>query len=146
MVPEIENPKFTINGGIECFLSFPDGERVPCHLSASDPMTAEMFARALELDPQPYDGPTMEELLTAERSFRKASRTAVQIALHRAGRLDEAATLAASDPEAKLIWDNAPVYRRASPLVAALAAGAGWTDAEIDAVFDAAAEIERNEL
>lgn len=53
----------------------------------------------------------------------------------------DAIVAGAGDPFAKLAWEEAIEFRRDSPTVTALAAGAGLGDAELDQLFRAAAQI-----
>ncbi len=66
-------------------------------------------------------------------------------ALHLAGHLPAVEAIMAA-PEtpmlAKLAWANALTFERSSPTLAALASSLGMTDADLDALFTAAASIE----
>lgn len=66
-------------------------------------------------------------------------------ALHLAGHLEAVKAIMAA-PETpvltKLAWDNALSFERTSPTLASLAAALGMTDADLDALFTAAASIE----
>ena len=66
-------------------------------------------------------------------------------ALHLAGKLTAVQAIMAA-PEtpmlAKLAWENALSFERSSPTLASLAAMLGMTDADLDALFTAAAQIE----
>ncbi|MGI9142461.1 MAG: hypothetical protein ACR2IJ_04660 [Fluviibacter sp.] len=62
-------------------------------------------------------------------------------ALLQAGLLDDVIALMAdpaTDPLVKLAWDTAIEYRRLSPAVLGLATALGWTDTDLDDLFDVA--------
>lgn len=73
----------------------------------------------------------------------EVSRFQAKAALALAGRLAEAdaAVAASGNMVLQLAWDNATVFRRDSPGIAALAGGIGLDDAALDALFVAAAGI-----
>lgn len=74
---------------------------------------------------------------------QSVSRFQARAAMHVAGLLDQVeAAIAQADTLAQMAWTDAVEFRRDSPTIAALAAQIGLTDAEIDALFRAAAEIE----
>jgi hypothetical protein len=74
---------------------------------------------------------------------QEVSRFQGLAALMDAGLLaDVNAALAAAGPLAQLAWAEASVFRRHSPLIAAMAAGFGLTEEQVDALFVAAAQIE----
>lgn len=65
-------------------------------------------------------------------------------ALLDAGLLDDVLTLVndpAADPKVVLAWNNALSFERASPMVAGIAAALTWTEEQLDALFEAAAQI-----
>ncbi len=73
----------------------------------------------------------------------EVSRFQARAALHIAGLLPSIeAALAAADPLAQIAWADAQVFRRDSPTIAALAAAIGMTEAQIDALFIQAAQIQ----
>lgn len=73
----------------------------------------------------------------------QCSPAQLKIQLHRLGLLDAVNQIAATDPEAAILWEFATVMERNSPFIAAMASNSirAFTDAEIDAIFAAAAEI-----
>jgi len=81
-----------------------------------------------------------ETALEVRRDAMRASPAQVRRALHRLGRLAEVNAIAATDPEAEILWEYATVIERRSPFIAALSRQA-FTPAEIDAVFDLAATL-----
>lgn len=95
------------------------------------PLTAEEIA-ALPV-PQPEPVP------------QTVTRFQALAALHLAGKLSEVQAIMAA-PEtpviAKLAWENALSFERTSPTLASLAAALGMTNADLDALFTAAAGIE----
>lgn len=71
------------------------------------------------------------------------TRFQARAALYNAGLLDAAeALMADADPIARLAWADAQTFKRASPTIAALAPALGLSDADIDAIFAAAALID----
>lgn len=73
----------------------------------------------------------------------EVSRFQARAALHIAGLLPSVeAALAVADPLAQIAWADAQVFRRDSPTIAALAAAIGMTEAQIDALFIQAAQIQ----
>lgn len=71
------------------------------------------------------------------------SRMQAMLALYNAGLLDAVnAIVAAADPRTRLAWETATDFHRTSPTIAALWAALGKTDAELDALFIAAKQIE----
>lgn len=101
----------------------------------TDAITGEVTTRELP-------GPDQTEMLAAERASMKCSRFQAKAALLQAGLLAQIETLMASaDPIAQLAWADAVEFRRDSPTIAALAAGAGLSEAQIDDLFRAAMTI-----
>ncbi len=74
---------------------------------------------------------------------QSVSRFQARAALHNAGLLPavEAAIAASGDALAQIAWADAASFERSSPTVAAIAAGLGVTDSQIDDLFRAAAKI-----
>jgi len=73
------------------------------------------------------------------------SRFQARAALHIAGRLAEVEALMQSPSTpmlARLAWQDAIEFRRESPTVTAMGAALGMSDADIDALFVSASEIE----
>ena len=70
-----------------------------------------------------------------------------RLALLQIGKLDAVAAALAAIPDAavrtaaQVEWEYATVIERNSPLVAGLATGLGLTDADLDALFEAASRI-----
>lgn len=54
----------------------------------------------------------------------------------------EAIVSTSTDPYLKLAWNNAIMWERQSPMIASVAAAMGMTDAEVDDLFVAAAQIQ----
>jgi len=79
------------------------------------------------------------------RARMTVSRFQARAALLQAGLLDRVEALMA-DAEtpalARLAWREAVEFRRTSPTVQAMAGALGWDEAQIDALFRAAGEIE----
>lgn len=66
------------------------------------------------------------------------------IAMMQAGKLDELNAYMASesvDPIAKLAWEKATSFVRDSPLLLQIASELGWSEQELDELFDAASLI-----
>lgn len=72
------------------------------------------------------------------------TRFQARAALHLAGLLPqvEAAVAASNDMLAQLAWADALEFERASPTIAAIAAAIGLTEAQIDALFVTASQIQ----
>ena len=81
--------------------------------------------------------------IDVERSRMIASRFQAMAALMDAGLLSSVNTaLAAAGPLAQLAWAEATEFRRASPTIAAIAAGLDLTPEQVDDLFRAAMKIE----
>lgn len=71
------------------------------------------------------------------------SRMQARIALKRAGKLRLVETLVAgADEEVQLVWKDAQVFKRSSPMLNSLAGALGMTEADIDDLFAVARTIE----
>jgi hypothetical protein len=90
-------------------------------------------------EPEPI---SPEDALAFERAAMSCSPAQMRIALHRAGMLGAVDAVAASDPEASIVWEYATTIVRASPLIAAMSGAVGMTDEQIDDLFRAARAIE----
>lgn len=76
------------------------------------------------------------------RQMPPVSRFQGRMALRRAGLLDAAdAAAAQAGGETAIAWDEALEWRRDSPTIHALGAALGLTEAQIDSLFRAAADI-----
>lgn len=90
-------------------------------------------------DPPP---PDPAEVLAAWRATAEVSRFQAFAALYAIDKLDDAETaVAAAGGLTLLAWQNAQVFKRASPMIAALAPAIGLGDDALDELFLAAAEI-----
>lgn len=78
------------------------------------------------------------------RAMMVVSRFQARAALHLAGLLPSVEALMAGDvdPIAKLAWEDAQEFKRMSPTILALSQSLGLTDAQLDALFDAAMSID----
>lgn len=74
------------------------------------------------------------------RESMVCSPVQMRLALLAAGRLSDVEAIAATDPAAQQVWEYALTITRSSPFIDALK-GDAFTDAEIDALFIAAMEI-----
>ena len=100
-------------------------------LTAAQARIAELEAQVVALTPPPAP------------AIPPVSRMQALLALHDAGLLDAVnAIVAAADPRTRLAWETATDFHRTSPTIAALWAALGKTDAELDALFIAAKQIE----
>lgn len=87
--------------------------------------------------------PDPAEVLAAKRATWVASAMQIKLALLEVNRLQDVENAVKSGTlQVQIAWDKATEFRRLSPTIAALAPGAGFTDAEIDALFVRAMEIE----
>lgn len=79
----------------------------------------------------------------AARAGMVCSRFQARAALMQAGLLDQAeAIIAQADALTQLAWAEAVEFRRNSPTINAMGAALGMTDAQLDALFEAAMGIE----
>lgn len=94
---------------------------------------------------------TPEEIAARQAAALEAKRAGMivtpyqaKVVLLDAGQLDEveAAVAASTDPKIKLAWTNALHYERLSPLIAEMQAVIGWSDEDLDLLFEAAAQIQ----
>lgn len=94
---------------------------------------------------------TPEEIAEREAAALLARRQAMivtpyqaKVVLLQEGSLDEVegAIATSSDPLVKLAWTNAIHYQRLSPLVQEIATQLGWSESDLDLLFEAAAQVE----
>lgn len=100
------------------------------------------FARADFQDAVPPDFPVW--VPTVPQVPQTVSRFQAKAALSNAGLLAQVETLMsdpATNPIARLAWSDAQEFHRTSPTVAAMAQALGLSDAQLDALFAAAADI-----
>lgn len=127
----------------------PDGsfvavvEGYPYHVTPDDPLFPEAQRDGVDAPFEPVaPEPTEAEKLAAWRATAKVSRFQARAALYASGKLGEVeAVVAKAGGMAGIAWADASEFRRDSPTIAALAAGAGLTDTDLDALFIAAAQI-----
>ena len=87
--------------------------------------------------------PTEAEVLAAWRATAEVSRFQAFAALYAIDKLDDAtAAVEAEGGLTVLAWQNAQVFKRSSPMLAALAPALGLDDEALDDLFLAAALIE----
>ena len=91
-------------------------------------------------DIDPYEPPTPEEILDAERARMVCTPAQMRLALHRMGLLAQVQGIADSDPEASIVWEYATQIVRTSPLIEALSGD--FTPEEIDEIFRAAMGVQ----
>lgn len=90
----------------------------------------------------------LEAQITALRAdpppgIAPVSRMQALLALHDAGLLNAVnAIIAQADGRTRLAWETATTFHRSSPTIGALWAALGKTDAELDALFETARQIE----
>ncbi len=86
---------------------------------------------------------TAAQSAAATAAIPSVTRDRLLVALHNAGLLNgiNAYVAAASDPTIALRWNAASIVDRSNPTVIAAATAAGLTSAQVDAVFQAAAQI-----
>ena len=84
-------------------------------------------------EPAPPE-PTPEELLARERARMSCRAAAMRLVLHRSGLLQQVQAIADSDPEASIVWEYEPIYRRNDQFVEALGVEA-FTPEQIDDMF-----------
>lgn len=87
--------------------------------------------------------PDAATALARKRSNLRASRYQLRAALVDVGKLNEAKTAMQAAPNrVALAWAEADTIKRSGQLANALGIALGYTDLELDALFEAAAEIE----
>lgn len=90
------------------------------------------------VDPLPPE--TISERLQARREAMVISRFQGEAALYQAGLLDDVeALIAGADPLVQIAWQRVTEFRRLSPMIASIAQALGWTDEQLDALFETAA-------
>lgn len=108
-------------------------------------MRTEVITDAITGEVTIVDLPPLEvtaESLAEERARMACSRFQAKAALLQAGLLPQIeAFMASADPIAQLAWAEALEFRRNSPTIAALAAGVGLSETQIDDLFRAAMSI-----
>lgn len=97
----------------------------------------------IDLTPEQIAEKKAAELL-AKRQAMNVTPYQAKVVLLEQGFLDEveAAVSTSTDPKVKLAWTNAITYQRLSPLVTEMQATLGWTDEQLDALFEAAALVD----
>lgn len=83
--------------------------------------------------------------IDAKRAGMEVSAFQAHAALLQAGLLSTVEALIASpeaDPLVVLAWNKATTFRRTSPAIIGLASALGWSDAQLDQLFEVAATIE----
>jgi len=94
---------------------------------------ADMFSSQEEIDA--YEAAQASE----RRSKHVCSARQARLALASNGSLSAVESLLAGAGEAALIeWEYANEIERSSPLIASMAAGMGWTEEDLDALFELA--------
>jgi hypothetical protein len=157
-----------MSSGIFPNVSFPNGEPDLAWLAAQDyypivshsydPNTQKLVsiaptfsAEAQEVYIDEVVELTPEEIAERQAAALQAKRAAMIVTPYQAkvvlldeGQLDEveAAVVAATDPKIKLAWTNAIHYERLSPLIAEMQAAIGWSDEDLDMLFEAAALVQ----
>lgn len=99
--------------------------------AATLPAASDLYAEALTLPAEPPPVPTVVTNAQARAALRAAGLLpAVQSAIN------------SSSPDIQDAWEYSPTLHRDSVLLAALGAQLGLTEAQIDALFVAAAHIQ----
>lgn len=139
---EIRNARATASAAIDVEWNHPQYGWIPFTASPDDAMQygREIYAQALqgEIEIAPYvpPAPTIPQEVTAFQA---------RAALAAAGLLSVVTAHMASLPSddvARIAWEYAGGFKRTSPTIAALAPVLGLSDAQIDALFVAAAQID----
>ena len=84
--------------------------------------------------------PTPEEVLAAERSEMSCRAASMRRVLHRMDLLAQVQAIVDSDPEASIVWEYEPVYKRNDPFVEALGVDA-FTPEQVDDLFREAMKL-----
>jgi hypothetical protein len=93
---------------------------------------------------EPATPEEIEQRLQQKRQAMIVTPFQAKVALLNAGVLDEVQALISApttDLKIVLAWSNVTRFERLSPMVAGIATALGWTDEELDDLFDAAAQI-----
>lgn len=114
-----------------------DGAHIP-----ADPDNTDYQAYLAWLDagnkPEPYQPPP-------EPAPQSVTRFQARAALHLAGLLPQVEALMgdpATDPLARIAWQDAQEFRRQSPTVLAMAQALGLSEQQLDQLFTTAASLE----
>ena len=86
----------------------------------------------------------VEQQALQRRQTMNVTPFQAKAALLQAALLDDVEALIsdpAADPLVKLAWTNALEYRRLSPMVEGIKTALGWTDEQLDSLFEQAALI-----
>ena len=138
----MKNPR-RVNETDAILIDYPDAGSI---YTESEGPTSEIWQRAESgefgpvLDYVPPAPPSDDELLEAERKSMVCRAAAMRLVLHRNGLLDQVQAIADSDPEASIVWEYEPVYKRNDPFVEALGVDA-FTPEQIDDLFREAMKL-----
>lgn len=148
--PSVSFPEPMTNESIEA-QGFAKVQRV------DPPQVDPIYETLVEVPPLEIDGvwtqqwqiESASEQEVADRLLRRRQSMIVtpfqaKAALLDAGLLDDIEALIAdpaADRKVVLAWNNVISFERLSPMVAGIAAALGWTDEELDGLFEAAAQI-----
>ncbi len=137
---EIRNAKYNASGSIDVEWDHPDYGWIPFTASPDDDMQhgREIHAQALTGSVAAYVAPPAP-MPTEVTAFQ------ARAALAAAGLLGSVNTYMASLPSddvGRLAWEHAQTFKRTSPTIAGLAPLLGMTDAQLDQLFIAAAQID----
>lgn len=145
--PEWRGAKFTASGRIDCEILHPRYGWLPFRVDAEDTgaefAVAELY-EAIRASGQvePYEPPSDQDLLAAERATMRCSRFQARAALHAAGLLRQVeAAVAVADPMVQIAWADATEFNRNSPTIAALQVAIALTDERVDDLFRSAMQI-----
>lgn len=113
-----------------------DGAHIPADPANTD-YQAYLAWRDAGNDPEPYQPPAPVP--------QSVTRFQARAALHLAGLLPQVEALMgdpATDPLARIAWQDAQEFRRQSPTVLAMAQALGLSEQQIDQLFTTAASLE----
>lgn len=147
---EIRNPIYTADGWIDCELNHPIYGWIPYTAE----IDSEVFNAALKLSPAPYAAPDEISQLTDRRASTSLTRAEFCNVLKTAGVLSFedalaaakgdwpsqfASALSALPPELheqiQITWAAVQTIDRLNPMILAVQAALGWSDAQADALF-----------
>jgi AraC-like DNA-binding protein len=121
--------------------------RIPADepLSAGMALISQEEHQALVTDVQQWRDANAERELAKRRESMEVTRFQARAVLRQMGLREQVDTMMAdpaADPLAVDAWTDAQAFKRTSPTIALLASQLGLSDAELDDMFERAADIE----
>jgi len=112
------------------------------HINTTAYITNGATALIDEGQPVPAGAVLASSVPAAPAVPQAVTMTQAQLALLAAGKLDAVDGLIAAQARAvRVVWATSPTVERSNPLVASIGTSLGLTDAQIDALFEQAAQL-----